>query len=49
LENIDLDPADAEYENGLLEFQNGVSCPQHRRHRSFCYRYPIGRDSAADQ
>jgi len=32
LENIDLDPADTEFENGLLEFQNGVSSLQHRRH-----------------
>jgi hypothetical protein len=31
-EDLDLDPADAEFENGLLEFHNGVLSPRHSRY-----------------
>jgi hypothetical protein len=31
-EDLNLDPADAEFENGLFEFCNGVSTPFHRRY-----------------
>jgi hypothetical protein len=31
-EDLDLDPADAEFENGLLEFHNGVLSPRHNRY-----------------
>jgi hypothetical protein len=31
-EDLDLDPADAEFENGLLEFHNGAVSPRHNRY-----------------
>jgi hypothetical protein len=31
-EDLDLDPADAEFENGLLKFHNGVLSPRHNRY-----------------
>jgi hypothetical protein len=31
-EDLDLDPADAEFENGLLEFHNGVLSPRHNHY-----------------